>query len=299
MLSAQRWQIVVDELADLIDGRYGIPRARSTRSSSARSSSSARRRAERSEPPGARRGSRGTPRGSRRARRSCCSLALFGDEAEPLLRTDPEPRRGAEDSLEGAGLERRQSRADPRADRDRPGVRDRRGDDRGGRDAGHGAQSASDGSAPIVGRSVSPRLREPRRARCRPRRRDDVVRVESPMVGTFYRAPEPGAAPFVEVGDPVAPGQTLCILEAMKLMNEVKAEDRGVVRRSASRTPQPVEYGAAPVRAGAAERPPARRPLVAFADEDRPGGRRGPPSRLRAYLGKDRTRRGVARTLPS
>ena len=54
-----------------------------------------------------------------------------------------------------------------------------------------------------------------------------VVRVEAPMVGTFYRAPQPGAPPFVEEGDAVAPGQTLCILEAMKLMNEVKAERRG------------------------------------------------------------------------
>ena len=50
------------------------------------------------------------------------------------------------------------------------------------------------------------------------------------MVGTFYRAPQPGAPPFVEVGDPVSPGQTLCILEAMKLMNEVKAEHEGIVR---------------------------------------------------------------------
>src|SRR5207244_6455702 len=49
--------------------------------------------------------------------------------------------------------------------------------------------------------------------------RDALVRVESPMVGTFYRAPAPDSAPFVEEGDAVAPGQTLCILEAMKLMN--------------------------------------------------------------------------------
>ena len=63
------------------------------------------------------------------------------------------------------------------------------------------------------------------------------------MVGTFYRAPEPGAAPFVEDGDPVAPGQTLCILEAMKLMNEIKAEIEASSARSTSRTPQPVEFG--------------------------------------------------------
>jgi oxaloacetate decarboxylase alpha subunit len=70
-----------------------------------------------------------------------------------------------------------------------------------------------------------------------------VVRVESPMVGTFYRAPEPGAPPFVEVGDVVASGQTLCILEAMKLMNEVKAEVEGVVRGVHADNAAPVEFG--------------------------------------------------------
>ena len=69
------------------------------------------------------------------------------------------------------------------------------------------------------------------------------VRVESPMVGTFYRAAEPGAPPFVEVGDVVAAGQTLCILEAMKLMNEVKAELEAVVRRIHVENAQPVEFG--------------------------------------------------------
>jgi len=72
---------------------------------------------------------------------------------------------------------------------------------------------------------------------------DEVVRVESPMVGTFYRAPSPGAPAFVEVGDPVAAGQTLCILEAMKLMNEIKAEVEGVVRAIHVDDAAPVEFG--------------------------------------------------------
>ena len=63
------------------------------------------------------------------------------------------------------------------------------------------------------------------------------------MVGTFYRAPQPGAAPFVEVGDAVARGQTLCILEAMKLLNEVKADVEGIVRAIYVENAQPVEYG--------------------------------------------------------
>jgi len=70
-----------------------------------------------------------------------------------------------------------------------------------------------------------------------------LVRIESPMVGTFYRASQPGAPPFVEVGDVVAPGQTLCILEAMKLMNEVKADVEGVVRGVHADNAQAVEFG--------------------------------------------------------
>jgi oxaloacetate decarboxylase (Na+ extruding) subunit alpha len=70
-----------------------------------------------------------------------------------------------------------------------------------------------------------------------------LMRVESPMVGTFYRAPQPGSPPFVEIGDVVAPGQTLCILEAMKLMNEVKAEVEGVVRGVHAENAAAVEFG--------------------------------------------------------
>jgi acetyl-CoA carboxylase biotin carboxyl carrier protein len=67
--------------------------------------------------------------------------------------------------------------------------------------------------------------------------------VESPMVGTFYRAPAPEAPPFVEVGDSVRVGQTLCILEAMKLMNELQSEVSGTVRKILAENGGPVEYG--------------------------------------------------------
>jgi acetyl-CoA carboxylase biotin carboxyl carrier protein len=70
-----------------------------------------------------------------------------------------------------------------------------------------------------------------------------MIRIEAPMVGTFYRAPTPEAPPFVEEGDVVGYGQTVCILEAMKLMNEVKAEEEGIVRRICADNAQPVEYG--------------------------------------------------------
>jgi len=72
---------------------------------------------------------------------------------------------------------------------------------------------------------------------------DGIVRIEAPMVGTFYRAPQPGAPPFVEEGDAVGPGQTLCILEAMKLMNEVKADVEAVVSAIHVGNAEPVEFG--------------------------------------------------------
>jgi acetyl-CoA carboxylase biotin carboxyl carrier protein len=71
----------------------------------------------------------------------------------------------------------------------------------------------------------------------------ETIRVESPMVGVFYRASQPGAPPFVEVGDVVAAGQTLCVLEAMKLFNELKAETDGRVRTILVDNGQAVEFG--------------------------------------------------------
>jgi acetyl-CoA carboxylase biotin carboxyl carrier protein len=68
------------------------------------------------------------------------------------------------------------------------------------------------------------------------------VEVPSPMVGTFYRAPAPGEAPFVEVGDRVRKGQTVCIIEAMKLMNEIEAEVSGQVVEILIQNGEPVEY---------------------------------------------------------
>jgi acetyl-CoA carboxylase biotin carboxyl carrier protein len=72
---------------------------------------------------------------------------------------------------------------------------------------------------------------------------EDLHPITSPMVGTFYRSPAPDAPPYVEVGDRVLKGQTLCILEAMKLMNELEAEVAGVVREIAVENAEPVEYG--------------------------------------------------------
>ncbi|MGO3131817.1 MAG: acetyl-CoA carboxylase biotin carboxyl carrier protein [Alcaligenes sp.] len=67
--------------------------------------------------------------------------------------------------------------------------------------------------------------------------------VKSPMVGTFYRAPSPGAAPFVEVGQAVKEGEPLCIIEAMKLLNEIEADKSGVIKEILIENGGPVEYG--------------------------------------------------------
>jgi acetyl-CoA carboxylase biotin carboxyl carrier protein len=67
--------------------------------------------------------------------------------------------------------------------------------------------------------------------------------VKSPMVGTFYRAPSPGAPAFVEVGQNVTAGQTLCIIEAMKLLNEIESDVSGMVKKVLVENGQPVEYG--------------------------------------------------------
>lgn len=90
-----------------------------------------------------------------------------------------------------------------------------------GQAAGAGDESASDGAAAA----------------------STLVEVESPMVGTFYRAPAPDAPAYVEVGDRVQKGQTLCILEAMKLMNELESEVAGTVREICIGNSEPVEYG--------------------------------------------------------
>lgn len=72
---------------------------------------------------------------------------------------------------------------------------------------------------------------------------EDLHLVKSPIVGTFYGAPSPGAEPFVKIGNHVDSGQTLCIVEAMKLMNEIESEVSGEVLRIFVENGQPVEYG--------------------------------------------------------
>jgi len=71
----------------------------------------------------------------------------------------------------------------------------------------------------------------------------NLKQINSPMVGTVYRAPAPGSEPFIEIGQAVSVGQTVCIVEAMKLMNEIGSDFDGVIRKVLVDNAQPVEYG--------------------------------------------------------
>jgi oxaloacetate decarboxylase alpha subunit len=167
-------------------------------------------------------------------------LALFGEDAEPLLRTI-RGRATGQDSLAAGGVDRAQAErirelvrvvqetgvAEVTIEEDGMRVSVRRSDETP-------APALAQPSAPTSELDEAP-LASPEG--------DGLVRVEAPMVGMFYRAPEPGAPPFVQEGDTVQAGQTLCILEAMKLMNEIKTDVDAIVRAVHVRNAEPVEYG--------------------------------------------------------
>jgi oxaloacetate decarboxylase (Na+ extruding) subunit alpha len=240
VLSAQRWQIVVDELRDLIEGRFGSPPAEID-PVVRRAVQLIGEGAERDDGPVEIEDVRGAAEGLATSDEELLLLALFGDEALPLLQSI-RSRGGDAEGLAGAGLDQGEAErirelirivqesgiGEVTIEEGETRVTVRRSDEAAGVPvAGVAATAvpAGEGGRPLVPPA------------------DGTIRVESPMVGTFYRAPEPGAEPFVQEGDPVAPGQTLCILEAMKLMNEVKADVEAVVRSVCVENAQPVEYG--------------------------------------------------------
>src|SRR5918996_2634094 len=244
VLSAQRWQIVVDELRDLIEGRYGAPPREVDplvkRAVELLGDGSHKPETEPQELDDVRE----TAEGLAASEEDLLLLALFGSEAEPLLRA-MRGRGQPEERLSSAGLDRGES------ERIRELIRIVQ-------ESGIGEVTVEEGETRITVRRSDERAESPVATIGIPPASPDagqmgegppqpatdgLIRIESPMVGVFYRAPEPGAAPFVEVGDPVEPGQTLCILEAMKLMNEVKAEEEAIVRRICVDNEEAVQYG--------------------------------------------------------
>jgi oxaloacetate decarboxylase alpha subunit len=234
VLSANRYSTMVDELRDLVTGRFGrtpgpvdpaLVRAVEAYG------------AEPEEPVDldALREQAG---GLASSEEELLLLALFGEEAEPLLRAVRE-RSGGEESLAAGGVDQERQERIREVVRivQETGVGEITIEESGMRVS---VRRTPEPIAAAAASSVPPGELEPPPVQPRD---DALVRVESPMVGTFYRAPAPGAAAFVQEGDAVAPGETLCILEAMKLMNEVKAEIEAVVRKIHVENAQPVEYG--------------------------------------------------------
>jgi oxaloacetate decarboxylase alpha subunit len=166
-------------------------------------------------------------------------LGLFGEDAQRLLQSIRGRTRADEDDLSAVDK--------ARAERIRDMVRVVQESGIGEitiEEAGMRVTVRSSSDLPASPASTSPlAIPEPEAAPALLRPSNGLVAVESPMVGTFYRAPEPGAPPFVEEGDVISAGQTLCILEAMKLMNEVKSDLEAVVRKIHVGNAQPVEFG--------------------------------------------------------
>lgn len=95
------------------------------------------------------------------------------------------------------------------------------------------------GAVPIAGASTT----TPAAPAAAPAAEEGLHRVKSPIVGTYYEAPSPGAPPFVKPGDSVEVGQVLCIVEAMKLLNEIESDVAGEIVKSLANNGQPIEYG--------------------------------------------------------
>jgi oxaloacetate decarboxylase (Na+ extruding) subunit alpha len=237
VLGAMRYTTIVDEVRDLVTGRFGktpgpidpgVARAVELTGGAL------------SERPQVDLDSlREDAQGLAASEEELLLLALFGDEAEPLLRAIRSRATGDDELVSGQVDQARAERI-----REVVGIV---------QDTGVGEITIEESGLRVTVRRTqeqgtpappSASLEEPETQEMPfPGPENGLVRVESPMVGTFYRAAQPGAAPFVEEGDGVAEGQTLCILEAMKLMNEIKTEVEGVVRKIHVANGSAVEYG--------------------------------------------------------
>jgi len=95
----------------------------------------------------------------------------------------------------------------------------------------------------IIEREATQRISAPSAEQTPPSAVVRTIEIKAPMVGTFYRAPNPEAPPYVEIGQVIEPGQVICIIEAMKLMNEIKSEIKGKISEILVENAEPVEFG--------------------------------------------------------
>jgi oxaloacetate decarboxylase (Na+ extruding) subunit alpha len=242
VLSGSRYQLVVDELRALFEGKFGKPPGDLDPAAS-RAIELSSDVAEPIEPAADLEDVREDAAGLATSQEELLLLALFGEEAEPLLSTI-RGRASGEERLVGGSVD--QSRAERIREIVRivqeSGVAEITIEEAGMRVSVRRREEPETGAAAPAAAPAPSIPTEEDVAPAEPST-DGIVRVEAPMVGTFYRASSPGAPPFVEEGAPVVTGQTLCILEAMKLMNEIKADIDGVVQRIHVENGQPVEFG--------------------------------------------------------
>lgn len=237
VLSAHRYRTVLDEFRQLVTGAYGTPPAEIE--------PSVRRAVEllggdapslEDDPPSAE-DVREAAEGLASSEEDLVLLAMFGDEAETLLQTIRQ-RHSREASLLAGDVDALRGERIRELVRivQESGVGEIEIEDEGMRVSVRRADEPGAVPAPAGGVAVARAVDEITVTA-------ETVRVESPMPGVFYRAPQPGAPPFVEVGDVVAAGQTLCVVEAMKLFNELTADLDGRVRAIHADNGQPVEFG--------------------------------------------------------
>jgi oxaloacetate decarboxylase (Na+ extruding) subunit alpha len=239
VLSASRYSVVVDELRSLVEGRLGTTPAPIEKSIERIVALTADPESVEDTTVPALQEVRAQAEGLASSEEELLLLGLFGDNAEPLLRMI-RGRSSGDESLAAGGVDQ------ARAERIRELVRIVQ-------ETGIGEVTIEEAGMRVSVRRTEEREPAPARsesplaaledAELAPVAPNGLVRVEAPMVGTFYRAAQPGAPPFVEEGQPVGAGQTLCILEAMKLMNEVKADVEGIVRAIHVENAAPVEFG--------------------------------------------------------
>ena len=237
VLSARRYGTVVDEFRSLVQGGFGSPPG-SVDATVARAVSLLSDGAPLDEDPPTAEDVRQEAEGLAASEEELVLIALFGDEAESLLRTI-RARHNRDDRGETTLEETREQRirelvrivqesgvAEVEIEDEGMRVSVRRADER----------PALQLAAPLAEDDLDELPAVPAAP-------TGFIRVESPMVGVFYRQSEPGTPPFVEVGDVVAPGQTLCLLEAMKLFNELKSDAAGRVTVIHAENGKPVEFG--------------------------------------------------------
>jgi oxaloacetate decarboxylase alpha subunit len=240
VLEARRYGSVIDEFRELVQGGYGVT-PEPIDSTVERAVGLLAPRAPDTEDPVTTEDVREQAEGLAASEEELVLIAMFGSDAEELLRVIR--ARHSRDGVliaEDADAERGERIRELVKIVQESGVGEIEIEDEGMRVSVRRADEPASPSALPVATSIDT---EPASAETATLPPDGVVRVESPMVGVFYRASSPGAPAYVDVGDTVVPGQVLCVLEAMKLFNELKAEAAGVIRAIHVENAQPVEYG--------------------------------------------------------